>query len=179
MDTSLQEPHYRALDGAGGRARRRARCSHARCAAGARVAILWHNNRFDRRSARATTTSTGVSSTGRWRHGGLVTARRATIVATLAKQAEACVIRVVHLSVVHTPDDPRIYERECRTLAEAGYDVTYLAPGAGAAATSTACSSRRCRSAAAARRFLDARRDRRRRCAACDRTCCTCTTPSC
>jgi len=41
------------------------------------------------------------------------------------------VIRVVHLSVVHKPDDPRIYERECRTLAAAGYAVMYLAPGAG------------------------------------------------
>jgi glycosyltransferase involved in cell wall biosynthesis len=39
------------------------------------------------------------------------------------------VIRVAHLSVVHKPDDPRIYERECRTLAEAGYAVAYLAPG--------------------------------------------------
>jgi glycosyltransferase involved in cell wall biosynthesis len=37
---------------------------------------------------------------------------------------------VVHLSVVHPPDEPRIYERECRTLARAGYDVTYLVPGA-------------------------------------------------
>jgi glycosyltransferase involved in cell wall biosynthesis len=40
------------------------------------------------------------------------------------------VIRVVHLSVVHKPDDPRIYERECRTLAGNGYQVMYLAPGA-------------------------------------------------
>ncbi len=38
--------------------------------------------------------------------------------------------RVLHLSVVHKPDDPRIYERECRTLAQAGYEVMYLAPGA-------------------------------------------------
>ncbi len=38
--------------------------------------------------------------------------------------------RVVHLSVVHPANEPRIYERECRTLAEAGYDVTYLVPGA-------------------------------------------------
>ncbi|HUK76045.1 MAG TPA: glycosyltransferase [Thermoleophilia bacterium] len=37
---------------------------------------------------------------------------------------------VVHLSVVHPPDEPRIYERECRTLARTGYDVTYLVPGA-------------------------------------------------
>lgn len=39
--------------------------------------------------------------------------------------------RVLHLSVVHKPDDPRIRERECRTLAQAGYDVMYMAPGAG------------------------------------------------
>ena len=39
-------------------------------------------------------------------------------------------IRVVHLSVVHRPGDIRIFERECRTLAEAGYDVTFLVPGA-------------------------------------------------
>ena len=38
--------------------------------------------------------------------------------------------RVLHLSVVHRPDDPRIYERECRTLAEAGYEVMYMVPGA-------------------------------------------------
>ncbi len=43
--------------------------------------------------------------------------------------------RVVHVSVVHRPDDPRIFERECRSLADAGYDVTYLAPGAGSAFT--------------------------------------------
>jgi len=39
------------------------------------------------------------------------------------------VTRVLHLSVVHEPDDPRIYERECRSLAQAGYDVTFLVPG--------------------------------------------------
>ncbi len=38
--------------------------------------------------------------------------------------------RVLHLSVVHKPDDPRILERECRTLAQAGYQVMYMAPGA-------------------------------------------------
>ena len=38
--------------------------------------------------------------------------------------------RVLHLSVVHKPDDPRIYERECRTLAAAGYEVMYMVPGA-------------------------------------------------
>jgi glycosyltransferase involved in cell wall biosynthesis len=40
------------------------------------------------------------------------------------------VTRVLHLSVVHKPDDPRIYERECRTLAGAGYEVMYMVPGA-------------------------------------------------
>ena len=38
--------------------------------------------------------------------------------------------RVLHLSVVHRPDDPRIHERECRTLAQVGYQVMYMAPGA-------------------------------------------------
>jgi glycosyltransferase involved in cell wall biosynthesis len=38
--------------------------------------------------------------------------------------------RVLHLSVVHRPDDPRIHERECRTLAQAGYEVMYMVPGA-------------------------------------------------
>ena len=40
--------------------------------------------------------------------------------------------KVVHVSVVHRADDPRIFERECRSLADAGYEVTYLAPEAGA-----------------------------------------------
>ena len=38
--------------------------------------------------------------------------------------------RIAHVSVVHRPDDPRIFVRECRSLADAGFDVTYLAPGA-------------------------------------------------
>jgi glycosyltransferase involved in cell wall biosynthesis len=40
------------------------------------------------------------------------------------------VTRVLHLTVVHKPDDPRIYERECRTLVQAGHQVMYMAPGA-------------------------------------------------
>ena len=39
-------------------------------------------------------------------------------------------VRVLHVSVVHRPDDQRIFERECRSLAAHGYDVTYLVPGA-------------------------------------------------
>ena len=37
-------------------------------------------------------------------------------------------LRIVHLSIVHRPDDPRIFERECRTLADAGHAVTYVVP---------------------------------------------------
>jgi hypothetical protein len=51
MDTSLMGPQYRALDAAG--AERACRDLLARVrAGGGGVAILWHNNRFDRRSAR-------------------------------------------------------------------------------------------------------------------------------
>jgi glycosyltransferase involved in cell wall biosynthesis len=39
-------------------------------------------------------------------------------------------LKVVHVSVVHGPDDQRIFDRECRSLADAGYRVAYLVPGA-------------------------------------------------
>lgn len=36
--------------------------------------------------------------------------------------------RVVQFSTVHPPYDIRVFHRECRTLAEAGYDTAYVVP---------------------------------------------------
>ncbi|MEO1076439.1 MAG: glycosyltransferase [Bacteroidota bacterium] len=35
---------------------------------------------------------------------------------------------IVHLATAHKASDPRIFQKECRTLAQAGYDVRYVVP---------------------------------------------------
>lgn len=37
--------------------------------------------------------------------------------------------RIVHLATTHRPRDPRIFQKECRTLAAAGHEVVYVVPG--------------------------------------------------
>lgn len=40
-------------------------------------------------------------------------------------------LRVVHLTTVHNALDHRIFRKECRSLARAGYAVTVIGPHSG------------------------------------------------
>jgi glycosyltransferase involved in cell wall biosynthesis len=37
-------------------------------------------------------------------------------------------MKIVHCATTHRTTDPRIFQKECRTLAEAGYEVVYVVP---------------------------------------------------
>ena len=37
-------------------------------------------------------------------------------------------MKSVHLASTHQASDPRIFQKECRTLAQAGIEVTYVVP---------------------------------------------------
>ena len=36
--------------------------------------------------------------------------------------------KIVHLSSVHSPNDPRIFSKQCKSLAKSGYDVVLVVP---------------------------------------------------
>ncbi len=140
MDNTLQNPKYRALPAKDGDRASRDLLSRV-AAVGGGVSILWHNNRFDRRTAEGYD-DVYFGLVDKARADGAFVGRADAVVRRFVRAhrrqcarrerapERGAVIRVVHLSVVHKPDDPRIYERECRTLAGAGYQVMYLAPGA-------------------------------------------------
>lgn len=151
MDGTLQQSHYRGLAPEAAQEAAVTVLEAARRSGGA-VSILWHNNRFDRRVARgydrvywhvvermleegAWATSAG-DIVAHWRRavGAPEPAQRPSSRELVAPvRSLPCrdrAPRVLHVSVVHKPDDPRIHDRECRSLAAAGYRVAYLAPGA-------------------------------------------------
>jgi hypothetical protein len=37
-------------------------------------------------------------------------------------------MKIVHCATTHRAGDPRIFQKECRTLARAGYEVVYVVP---------------------------------------------------
>src|SRR5690625_7649774 len=36
--------------------------------------------------------------------------------------------RIIHMATTHRVSDPRIFQKECRTLAAAGHEVVYIVP---------------------------------------------------
>ncbi|MEZ5125930.1 MAG: glycosyltransferase [Thermoleophilia bacterium] len=140
MDGTLQQAHYRGLAASEAEAAAGVVLDRLPDSGGA-ASILWHNNRFDRRVAMgyddvywrlldrlrelAVWMAPAEEIVTRWRREMEVPAPGPAVVAQLPARRP----RVVHVSVVHKPDDPRIYERECRALAAAGYEVAYMAPG--------------------------------------------------
>ncbi len=151
MDGTLQQAHYRGLPAVD--AERAALAVLQRAArSGGAASVLWHNNRFDRRISRGydgvywrlldqlLAQGARVGSAGeivaRWREAmdgpdtRQIRTRRAVPPSARRSSSFRASVRILHMSVVHKPDDPRIYERECHALADAGYAVAYLSPGA-------------------------------------------------
>ena len=88
-------------------------------------------------------------------------------------------LRVVHLSVVHRPDDSRICERECRTLAGAGYDVDLSVPERDDRPRRARRAARGAAAAPALAALLERAPDLRRAAPCCGPSSCTPTTRSC
>jgi hypothetical protein len=98
MDGTLQEPHYRGLKAS--EAERAAAAVLARALrSGGAVSLLWHNNRFDRRVSRGYDKVYWRLLDQTWHGAGAGAAGSSP-----AGRGDR-VTRVLHLSVLHKPDD--------------------------------------------------------------------------
>ncbi len=175
MDGTLQEPHYRGPRGGGGGARRRRR-------AGTRPA---QRRRGEPALAQQPLRPARLA---RLRQGLLAPARPGAGARRLVQQRRRHrrplegsddVTRVLHLSVVHKPDDPRIYERECRTLARGRLRGHVHGPRRRAGARRRRRDPRAVAGARPQHPVPQLGGDHPRLCARSNPTSCTCTTPSC